>query len=114
MKTYAGYLFDLDGTLVDTAPDLHAALNFALTEHNFRSVDIAHTRHWIGQGARAMVGQALEAQLAAVPDSTLLDRVCDSFLPYYQDHLADHIQLYPSVRETLETLRHLSLQRFLA
>ena len=105
MKSYAGYLFDLDGTLVDTAPDLHAALNHALHEHKFAPVDVAHTRHWIGQGARAMVAQALEAQLTAVPDNTLLDRVCDSFLPYYQDHLADHSQLYPAVRETLETLR---------
>lgn len=104
MKAYAGYLFDLDGTLVDTAPDLHAALNHALVKHDFAPVDIDHTRHWIGQGARAMVAQALEAELAAVPENSLLDRVCDSFLPYYQDHLADHSQLYPGVRETLETL----------
>jgi phosphoglycolate phosphatase len=105
MKAYAGYLFDLDGTLVDSAPDLHVCLNYALTRHDYASVDIAHTRHWIGQGARAMVAQALAAQLNAEPDDALLDRVCDDFLPYYQDHLADHSRLYPHVRSTLQTLQ---------
>lgn len=105
MKAYAGYLFDLDGTLVDTAPDLHVCLNHALTTHDYASVDIAHTRHWIGQGAKAMVAQALQAQLGAAPDEALLDKVCADFLPYYQDHLADHSRIYPHVVSTLNMLR---------
>ncbi len=105
MKAYAGYLFDLDGTLVDTAPDLHVCLNHALTTHNYSNVDIAHTRHWIGQGARAMVAQALQAELGTNPDDELLDRVCADFLPYYQDHLAEHSRIYPHVLSTLKTLR---------
>ena len=105
MKAYAGYLFDLDGTLVDTAPDLHGSLNHALTTHGYASVDIAHTRHWIGQGARAMVAQALQAESGEAPDGGLLDKVCADFLPYYQDHLADHSRIYPHVLSTLNTLR---------
>ena len=48
------FLFDLDGTLVDTAPDLHDALNFALASAKLTPVDIALTRHWVGHGAKKM------------------------------------------------------------
>jgi phosphoglycolate phosphatase len=106
VQRYSGYLFDLDGTLVDTAPDLHQALNHALTTHDYMAVDIRHTRHWIGHGARAMVTQALQAELEDEPAQATIDRVCDSFLPYYQDHVADHSQIYPEVLETLEILLH--------
>lgn len=105
MRAYSGYLFDLDGTLVDTAPDLHQALNHALTAHHFQSVDILHTRHWIGHGARAMVTQALQAELTADPEETIVDAVCDSFLPYYQTHVAEHSQIYPQVIEALDILQ---------
>jgi phosphoglycolate phosphatase len=105
LQQYAGYLFDLDGTLVDTAPDLHNALNHALTRHDYRQVSLEHTRHWIGHGARAMVGEALTAELGERPGEEVIDLVCDSFLPYYQAHVADESQLYPDVLETLETLR---------
>lgn len=105
MQSYSGYLFDLDGTLVDTAPDIHQALNHALTSHHYRAVDIGLTRHWIGHGARAMVIQALQAELDAEPVQATVDRVCDSFLPYYQDHVADHSQIYPEVLETLKILQ---------
>lgn len=104
-KDYAGYLFDLDGTLVDTAPDLHEALNHALVEHGHRSVSIEHTRHWIGHGARAMVAQALTAELGETPSEQYIDRVRDSFLPYYERHVADHSRPYAGVVESLEALR---------
>jgi phosphoglycolate phosphatase len=74
VQRYSGYLFDLDGTLVDTAPDLHQALNHALTTHDYMAVDIRHTRHWIGHGARAMVTQALQAELEDEPAQATIDR----------------------------------------
>jgi phosphoglycolate phosphatase len=105
MQSYSGYLFDLDGTLVDTAPDLHQALNHALTAHHYQAVDIQHTRHWIGHGARAMVTHALQAELGDDPGQATIDHVCDSFLPYYYDHVADRSQIYPEVLETLDILQ---------
>lgn len=105
LQQYAGYLFDLDGTLVDTAPDLHNALNHALARHDYQQVSLEHTRHWIGHGARAMVAEALISELGEKPGENVIDLVCDSFLPFYQSHVADESQLYPDVLETLEALR---------
>jgi phosphoglycolate phosphatase len=101
MKHYPGYLFDLDGTLVDTAADLNAALNHALAGAGLAPVDLAHTRHWVGHGARVLIEQALAAQAATdVP----VDSLYDAFLTYYQRHLAAISRPYPHVVETLEAL----------
>lgn len=102
MKTYDGYLFDLDGTLVDTAPDINAALNHALTRHGAAPVDEGLTRHWVGHGARALVGEAIKTQQL---DNSLAEPMYESFLEYYSDHLSVLSAPYPSVVETLQTLR---------
>jgi phosphoglycolate phosphatase len=104
VRTYAGYLFDLDGTLVDTAPDLHRALNHALTAHGHQAVSLSHTRHWVGHGARAMVEQALAAELGRAPSEQRVDSVRDTFLPYYEANVAVESQPYPHVVEVLEIL----------
>ena len=57
---YQAYLFDLDGTLVDTAPDLNTALNYALQTTGHPGVDEAETRQWVGHGAMVMIEQALK------------------------------------------------------
>ncbi|MGD8417654.1 MAG: phosphoglycolate phosphatase [Pseudomonadales bacterium] len=102
MKTYAGYLFDLDGTLIDTAPDINAALNHVLARHGQETVDIALTRHWIGHGAKAVIEQALARQGGSVE---ALDALLEHFLDHYRAHIADHSRPYPAVVETLEHLR---------
>jgi phosphoglycolate phosphatase len=101
MKRYPGYLFDLDGTLVDTAADLNAALNHALTGAGLAPVDLAHTRHWVGHGARVLIEQALAARDAA---DVSVDGLYDAFISYYQGHLAAISRPYPHVVETLEAL----------
>jgi len=102
LKTYDGYLFDLDGTLVDTAPDINAALNHALTQHGAVPVDEGLTRHWVGHGARALVGEAIKAQRL---DNSLAEPMYESFLEYYSGHLSVLSAPYPGVVETLQTLR---------
>jgi phosphoglycolate phosphatase len=102
MKVYAGYLFDLDGTLIDTAPDIGAALNHALARGGFAGVDEALTRHWVGHGSRVLVQQALDRQ-AAPADA--LDDVQRAFLDYYERHIADRSTPYPHVIESLRALR---------
>lgn len=99
---YEGYLFDLDGTLVDTAGDLNVALNHALQHAGLETVDLALTRHWIGHGARVMVQQALAAQSAS---EALVEELFDVFLTYYQRNLAAFSRPYPHVVETLDALR---------
>ena len=98
---YAGYLFDLDGTLVDTAPDINAALNHALLSHGYPGVTEALTRHWVGHGARALLAEALRHK--AVTDDDL-EVMLESFIDHYETHIADHSRAYPGVVEALSGL----------
>lgn len=98
---YAGYLFDLDGTLVDTAPDINAALNHALTQVELTPVGESLTRHWVGHGARVLVEQAL-AHHGADHDVDVLHQ---AFLNHYAANNSRRSQPYPHVVETLQRLR---------
>ncbi len=101
MRAYAAYLFDLDGTLVDTAPDLNAAVNHALASAGLAPVDESLTRHWVGHGARVLVAQALKHQGA---ENHPADPLYDAFLHYYAAHVAELSQPYPQVAEALSAL----------
>lgn len=103
MKAYAAYLFDLDGTLVDTAPDLMRALNHVLAETSLPLVDEALTRHWVGHGVRAMLGAAFEHHGVQMSEARI-DTLFDACLAYYGEHIADYSEPYPTVVETLEAL----------
>ncbi|NIP16446.1 MAG: phosphoglycolate phosphatase [Pseudomonadales bacterium] len=102
MKPYSGYLFDLDGTLIDTAPDINVALNHALAHRDRPPVNEALTRHWVGHGARVLVEQALAYHELPGDD---LDPIHEAFLAYYADHSAEHSRVYPGVVQTLEALK---------
>lgn len=102
MKPYTGYLFDLDGTLIDTAPDINAALNHALTQCGAPTVNEALTRHWVGHGARVLVEQALAYH--ELPEEDLAP-IHEAFLAYYGDHAAEHSRVYPGVVDTLTALK---------
>ena len=103
-KPYAAYLFDLDGTLVDTVPDINRALNHCLKDANLPEVPETLTRHWIGHGARVLVEQAL-AHHQIPDDEARVDAMHAVFLEFYQEHNADVSQPYPEVIRTLEALR---------
>jgi len=100
----ATIIFDLDGTLVDTAPDLTAALNAVLTKASHRPVSEAETRHMVGRGARALIENALAAT-GAPPDADLVAEMLGQYLEFYGAHLADHSAPFPRVVETLDALR---------
>jgi phosphoglycolate phosphatase len=101
VRRYDGYLFDLDGTLVDTAPDINAALNHALTKAGLPAVNESLTRHWVGHGARVLVQQALLHHDTKIH----LEPLLADFLGYYEGHIADHGRPYAGVVEVLHTLR---------
>jgi phosphoglycolate phosphatase len=97
-------VFDLDGTLVDTAPDLAAAAN-----HVFRMVGLApvpaEAMHpFIGHGSRAMIDAGLRLHKVALPDSEV-DRLHTLFFAYYTEHIADLGRPFDEVPETLDALR---------
>jgi phosphoglycolate phosphatase len=96
--------FDLDGTLVDTAPDLIGTLNVLLGEEGLTPLPLDHARPYIGRGARWMIErgfQAAGAQLTAERLHALFDR----FLVHYQDHIADHSRPFPGCVAALEDLK---------
>lgn len=102
LPRYPGYLFDLDGTLVDTAPDLQAALNHALTGGGFAPVSESLTRHWVGHGARMLIEQGLRHQQG---DLQRIDGLFGDFLDYYAANVAVHSRPYPAVVDSLQALR---------
>ena len=97
-------VFDLDGTLVDTAPDLHAALRYAFASESLESVDLPTVRSAIGHGARAMIQRSADITGTAVSE-TLLDTLHAKFLEYYQTHIADLSKPFDGIIETLELCR---------
>ncbi len=97
-------LFDLDGTLVDSAPDLTAALNHALRTEGLPPCPPEAVRHLVGRGARVLIRRALARLGTAYPDPGV-EAMLRDFLAYYADHIADHTTPAPGLRASLDTLR---------
>ncbi len=96
-------IFDLDGTLVDTAPDLLEAINFILGEEGRRPVDHADLRHLVGHGARAMMVEAF-AMTGGPADPARLPGLIDAYIAHYKAHIADASRPFPGVEATLARL----------
>ena len=97
-------IFDLDGTLADTAPDLLGATNAVLAARGRPRLDLEHLRHMVGFGAVALITQAMEASGAPVAEGDMPPLI-EIFLDHYRGHIADGTRLFPQVAETLETLK---------
>ena len=97
-------IFDLDGTLVDTAPDLLNALNAVLVQEGRRPVDLQDLNHLVGHGAQAMMAEAFVRTGEAAPPSRLPSLI-ETFIFHYRNHIADESRPYPAVIETLTALR---------
>jgi len=97
-------IFDLDGTLVDTAPDLLAAVNAVMIAEGRQAVTSAKLRHLVGHGARTMLEHALLNSGPAVPPERLTQLI-DDFLGHYRGNIAAASRPFPGVEETLEKLK---------
>lgn len=97
-------IFDLDGTLADTAPDLLGATNAVLAARGRPKLDLDHLRHMVGFGAVALITQAMAASGAPVTEGDM-PALIEIFLDHYRHHIADGTRLFPQVAETLESLR---------
>ena len=106
-RRYGAYLFDLDGTLVDSAPDINGALNAALSAGGYPTVTVDLTRQWVGFGSRVLIEQALTYHHAAdrLADTEHVQHLFSAFIGYYHDHIADASRVYPGVEATLQQLR---------
>ncbi len=96
-------VFDLDGTLVDTAPDLIATLNLVLVSESIPAVPFETARPMIGGGVRPLIEQALAEQQRYIDDAAI-DVLFERYITRYQDHIADHSRPYPGVETALDAL----------
>jgi phosphoglycolate phosphatase len=96
-------VFDLDGTLVDTAPDLVGATNHALADLGLAPVEARLLRPWISFGAQRMIVEALVHSGEKVPPGEV-DRLLALFLGYYEENIARESRPYPGVVQAIQTL----------
>lgn len=96
-------VFDLDGTLIDTAPDLINALNYILNREGLPAVPMAAARNMIGQGARRLLerGLELDGRTFALED---INRLTVDFIDYYAAHIADESRPFEGLEATLDEL----------
>jgi phosphoglycolate phosphatase len=100
-------LFDLDGTLIDSVPDLATAVNSMLVSLKYKTFDEETIRGWVGNGAQKLVERAILAANTAI-DSVggyYLDNALKLFLSAYEKNLSCHSKPYPNVKKTLQTLQ---------
>jgi phosphoglycolate phosphatase len=97
---HALVVFDLDGTLVDSASDIAEAVNRMFADHALPRVEESVIRGWIGDGVRSLVQSAL----GHAGSRLQVDEVMPGFLVHYEDCLLLAPQVYPGVREVLDAL----------
>ena len=104
MTSIRTVVFDLDGTLVDTAPDLITALNHVLEREGLPPVPLHSARNMIGAGARKLIerGLELEGRFASVED---ISRLTGDFIDYYAAHIADVSRPFEGLEGALDDLQ---------
>lgn len=93
-------LFDLDGTLLDTAPDLAGALNATLEANGRAPLPFEAIRPVVSHGGRALI----ERGFGWTPDAPDFERVRGELLDYYQRHICEHTRLFPGMGDLLDAL----------
>jgi 2-phosphoglycolate phosphatase len=103
--TSSAVLFDLDGTLADTAPDLAEAVNRMLVEEGQPPVPLERLRPFASAGARGL----LHAAFGIKPDDADYASLRETFLEYYAESICRHTRLFPGIAELLDALRARSI-----
>jgi len=98
-------VFDLDGTLVDTAPDLVATLNVIFARQGLPPVEYAAARNMVGGGARVMIERGLAAEGRKLSTAEV-DELVKDFIQHYAEHIADRSCPFPGLATALDALEH--------
>lgn len=96
--------FDLDGTLIDSAPDLAVATQDTLAELGLSSCSEAQVRSWVGNGAEMLMRRAMHNALGADVEQSALDAAMPVFMRHYEANLEKHSALYADVIHVLQVL----------
>ncbi|MDO8607443.1 MAG: phosphoglycolate phosphatase [Phaeospirillum sp.] len=102
-------VFDLDGTLIDSAPDVAAALNRLLAEEGRRRLSLPEVQQLVGEGAGALIERAWTAT-GAPADRQAVAALIERYLVFYRAHPADHTIIYDGVPEELARLAGLGVK----
>ena len=94
-------VFDLDGTLAETAGDLIGTLNYVLADEGVEAVPLSAARSLLGAGARALIQRGY-ARAGQELSATKLDALFGRFLAHYNAHIADNSWLFPGVEACLD------------
>jgi phosphoglycolate phosphatase len=103
-------LVDLDGTLIETAPDLAAAVNAMLADLECAALEIAQVRSFIGEGVAVLVRRSLGARMRASEVESKLAAALEHFARHYASTNGRDSSLYPGVAEGLRAMRGLGLR----
>lgn len=101
MKQYSTYIFDLDGTLLDTLKDLAASVNFALREHGMPEHATGDIRWFVGNGVRLLMERSVPGG-SGNPD---FEEVFSTFRSHYMEHSLDTTCPYPGIMDMLAGLK---------
>jgi len=105
MNKPAMVLIDVDGTLVDSVPDLAYCVDEMMQQLGMPTHGEAKVRNWVGNGVERLVRRALIGKLEGEPDEALYDRAYPVFLELYSENTSKRSCLYPGVKEGLEYLK---------
>lgn len=98
-------LIDLDGTLIDSVPDLAYCVDALMSQLGMPARGEAKVRQWVGNGIERLVKRALLDQLDGEPDQALAARALPIYFELYKENLSKRSRLYPGVLEGLQFLR---------
>lgn len=101
MNTYKTYIFDLDGTLLDTLNDLHASCNYALRTHGMPERSLEEVRQFVGNGVKKLMERAIPNGL----ENPLFEETLQTFRQHYLLHNLDTTLPYPGIMEMLQQLK---------
>lgn len=94
-------IFDLDGTLLNTLPDLNKAVNYSLEKNGFSTKDMEHTRLAIGNGVAMLIKRSLPEDV----NDEIYQKVLNDFREYYEQHYCENTTAYEGMFDTLTSLR---------
>lgn len=101
MNTYKTYIFDLDGTLLDTLNDLHASCNYALRTHGMPERSLEEVKQFVGNGVKKLMERAIPNGL----ENPLFEETLQTFRQHYLLHNLDTTLPYPGIMEMLQQLK---------
>ena len=104
-KNFKLIIFDLDGTLVDTAPDLMKAHNHVMTKYGYKTKSTEEIRNLVGKGASALIGRSLwgnaKEEFAKIEDKRIKSEMVKEFISFYGKNILNESTLINGVKEFL-------------